>query len=154
MIEIKEIEKLVDEKIAGTDLFLVEVKVSLGNAISISIDAPNGIGIKQCIEVSKHVEEQFDREEEDFSLEVSSPGIGLPFRVNQQYQKALNRTVEVLFSDGIKQQGKLIQVNETNFTIEFTVKEKPEGAKRPKELTKNKEISFDEVKSTTEIITV
>ncbi len=154
MIDLKEIEQLVIEKTEGTDLFLVEVKVGPTNTISVSIDSPNGIGIDKCIEISKHIEGQYDRDVEDYSLEVSSPGIGLPFRVVEQYNKALNRNVEVLFTDGKKQQGKLIKVNSEDFEIEFTTKEKPEGAKRPIEVVKQQVIPFEEVKSTKEIIVV
>ncbi len=152
MIAVKDIEKHVNAEIEGSDTFLVEVKVSPSNAINVYIDSPNGVGVEACIKLSRSIEEQFDREMEDYSLEVSSPGIGQPFRVFQQYEKVVQKTVEVLFNDGQKQQGTLTKLDEQGFEIEFTVKEKPEGAKRPVEVVKNKRISFDEVKATKEII--
>ena len=153
MIDAKTIEQLVTEKIQGTDLFLVEIKVDSRNQITIFLDTPQGISIDQCVEISRHVEHSFDRAVEDFSLEVSSPGIGYPFRVVGQYQKAIGRTVEVLFTSGIKIKGVLKDANEQNFTLSYTTKEKPEGAKRPVLIEKNEPIDYTNVKSVKEIIT-
>ena len=152
MIEKNVIEQLVKEKIEGTNLFLVEIKIDSNNSISIFVDSPNGVDVVTCVGISKHVEEAFDREVEDFSIEVSSPGIGIPFKVIEQYEKVLGKTIEVLFKDGEKLQGILAELNNNNFTVEYSVKEKPEGAKRPIMVDKKKIIDFDDVKSTIEII--
>lgn len=152
MIDVKTIENLVAEKIQDTDLFLVDIKVDTRNSISIFVDSPKGISIDQCVEISRHVEHSLDREVEDFALEVSSPGIGDPFRVLGQYQKAIGRDLEALFTDGVKIQGKLQTVSESNFTISYSVKEKPEGAKRPIWVEKEKTIDFTDVKLVKEII--
>jgi ribosome maturation factor RimP len=152
MIEKENISELVNQKIEGTGLFLVDIKVSTGNDIHVFIDSPQGIEIEKCAEISRHIEELLDREEEDFSLEVSSPGIGHPFKVINQYHKAIGRNVEVLFNAGQKLQGELKAVNENGITVEYSKKEKPEGAKRPKMVIKNEEIGFDQIKSTKEII--
>ncbi|MDA3893519.1 MAG: ribosome assembly cofactor RimP [Salinivirgaceae bacterium] len=153
MIESSVIEKLIKEKIGGTDLFLVEVKIDSFNNISISVDSPNGVSVVTCVGISRHIEGSFDREEEDFSLEVSSPGIGIPFKVYEQYEKVLGKTVEVLFNEGTKLQGTLIELNKDNFAVEYSVKEKPEGAKRPIMVDKKQVIDFNNIKSTKEIIT-
>lgn len=153
MIEKSVIEQLVKEKIDGTDLFLVEIKVDANNSISIFIDSPNSVDVVTCVGISKHVEQSFDREVEDFAIEVSSPGIGSPFKVVEQYEKVSGKTIEVLFNNGEKLQGLLVELNKDNFTVEYSVKEKPEGAKRPKMVDKKRNIDFDEVKSTKEIIT-
>lgn len=153
MIENKHIEKLVKEQIEGTSLFLIEVKVDSRNTITIFVDSPEGVTIDQCVEISRHVEHSLDRESEDFSLEVSSPGIGQVFKVHQQYIKALGRTVSVITGDGRRLDGVLKQVNEDKIELEYTVKEKPEGAKRPVMVTKQVIIGFDQIKSTKELIT-
>jgi ribosome maturation factor RimP len=152
MIEKSVIEKLVNERIEGTDLFLVEIKADLRNNILIFIDSPSGLSIDQCVEISRHVEQSFDREVDDFALEVSSPGIGQPFKVLQQYTKTLGRTVEVLFNDGKKITGILRDANTTGILIEFEAKEKPEGAKRPKLVVKTEPFGFDAIKSVKEVI--
>jgi ribosome maturation factor RimP len=152
MINSSNIEQLVREKIEGTNLFLVEIKIDSYNGISVFVDSPTGVDVVTCVGISRHIENSLDREVEDFSLEVSSPGIGSAFKVKEQYQKVLNKTVEVLFLDGKKIQGTLLELTDENFTVEYSVKEKPEGAKRPLLVNKKHTIGFDEIKSTKEII--
>ena len=153
MIEKSVIEQLVNEKIEGTNLYIVEIKIDSNNNISVYVDSPVGVDVVTCVGISKHVELTFDREIEDFAIEVSSPGIGTPFQVIEQYKKVVGKTIEVLFNSGEKLKGVLAELNNDNFIVEYSVKEKPEGAKRPKMVDKTRTIDFEEVKSTIEIIT-
>jgi len=129
---------LVEQQIQGTDIFLVDVAVKAGNAIRIQVDRPEGISIEACVQISRFLNEQMDRDEEDYSLEVSSPGLGSPFKVKQQYEKYLGRPIDVLFSDGIRTTGKLLSVNDKGFALKGKDGEQ--------------EISFDEVKTAKAII--
>jgi len=153
MINKNIIENLAKEKIDDTKIFLVEIKVDTNNNIKVFIDSKNGVSVDDCIGISRHIEHSLDREEEDFALEVSSPGIGTPFKVFEQYEKVLGKTIEVILKTGEKNQGVLSELNKENFTIKYQVKEKPEGAKRPVWVDKNRTIDFADVKSTIEIIT-
>lgn len=153
MIDTKIILNLVSEKIDGTPLFLVEAKVDSRNNISVFVDSPQGVSIDECVAISRHVENALDRDSEDFTLEVSSPGIGDPFRVLKQYQKSIGRTVDVLYKSGKKIQGELMAVTQDEIIVKYSAKEKPEGAKRPKMVEKETQIKFDEIKTTKEIIT-
>lgn len=152
MIAVETIQKLVQEKIDNTDFFIVDIKVDTANNISIFVDSKESFDVQTCVDISKHVENSLDRDEEDFALEVSSAGIGYPFKVIQQYEKAVGKTIEVLFSDGKKLEGTLIKVNPESFELEYQMKEKPEGAKRPKLVTKQQEIKYDSTKSVIETI--
>ena len=152
MIETNVIESLVREKIEESQLFLVEIKVDSRNNILIFVDSPNGVSIDECVGISRHVESSLDRETEDFALEVSSPGIGDPFRVFEQYKKAIGRTVDVLYSTGEKVQGELLRADEAEITVKYAVKEKAPGAKRPKMVEKEATIKYEEIKTTKEII--
>ncbi len=154
MISVDTIKELVEEKIADSELFVVEIKVDTANNISVFVDSANGVDVKQCIEISKHIEGAFDRDEEDFALEVSSAGIGQPFKVIQQYKKVIGGTIEVLFTDGRKLQGELLEVDIEDFEIKYSVKEKLEGAKRPTLVEKTEKIKYADVKSAKEVITV
>ncbi len=153
MIDKAVIETLVNEKIEDTNLFMVEIKIDSLNSINILVDSPTGVSIDTCIGISRHVENSLDRETEDFALEVSSPGIGMPFKVFEQYKKVVGKTVEVLLFTGKKVEGTLQKLNNSNFTIEYSVKEKLEGAKRPVWVDKKQKIDFSEIKTTKEIIT-
>lgn len=154
MIDKESIQSIVEQEIQETDLFVVEIKIDTANNISVFLDGDNGVTIDQCVAISRSIEGTLDRDKEDFALEVSSAGIGEPFKVHRQYQKAIGKQIEVLFSSGIKIKGTLTQVNEQNFEIKYTKKEKPEGAKRPKLVEKTETVSFDDIKSVTELLEI
>lgn len=117
MITTELIKKLIEKYIEGSDIFLVEVSVKQGNVIRVHVDTPEGISIDECVKISRYVNETLDRDQEDYSLEVSSPGLGGAFRVRQQYEKNVGRDIEVLFSDGIKVKGKLLSVSEQGIVL-------------------------------------
>ncbi len=152
MIEKKQIEDIVAGKIADTDLFLVDVKIDTQNNITVVLDSPEGISIDACVVMSQYIESQLDRESEDFALEVSSPGVGQPLKVLQQYTKILNGTIEMLLNNGQKINGILRDANQEGILVEYEAKEKPEGAKRPVKVTKTEPYAFSEIKSVKETI--
>ncbi|MBR5957120.1 MAG: ribosome assembly cofactor RimP [Salinivirgaceae bacterium] len=152
MIDKKIIEKIVTDRIAGTDLFLVEVKVDTQNNITVTLDSPEGISVDACVLISQYIESQLNRDEEDFALEVSSPGIGQPLKVLPQYKKILNGTVEVLLCNGLKINGILRDAGEEGILLEYETKEKPEGAKRPVKVVKTEPFKFSEIKTVKETI--
>ena len=132
-------------------MFIVEISVGLGNAISVIIDSDQGLSIDKCIEMSRHIEHQFDREVEDFSLEVSSPGLTQPFKVLRQYLKNLEREVEIVTAKGDKVVGILKSADEMNFIVETTNNIKVDG-KKTVEL-KTVEFSMSEIKTVKPVIT-
>ena len=117
MITTAYISDLVRQHIGGTDIFLVEVLVKPGNAITVHVDRPDGISIDECVKISRYLNESLDRDVEDYSLEVSSPGLGGAFRVKQQYEKNLGRDIEILYTDGIKVKGKLQKVSDEGVVL-------------------------------------
>ncbi|SES16470.1 ribosome assembly cofactor RimP [Pedobacter rhizosphaerae] len=128
----KRVKELVEEKIADRpELFLVDVKMLPNNKLIIQVDGDEGISIQDCVAISRHV--GFHLEEENtiaqaYNLEVSSPGVGEPLKLNRQYQKNIGRTVGLKLKDGKKREGKLLQVAEDSLTIEESVKEKGKKA--------------------------
>ena len=152
MITSNLIKDLASNIIAQGELYLVEVSVAPGNRINVLIDSLKGASIDDCVMISRYIEQQLDREVEDFELEVSSPGLTQPFRVIQQYQKNLGREVEVLLKNGQKQVGKLLAIENNVMTIEIQKKVKPEGKKRPEWITEQHKLDMNEVKSTKLVI--
>jgi ribosome maturation factor RimP len=119
MITEKKIRELIEEKIKGTDRFVVSVKVSSAKKIEVLLDGLTNIAINDCIEISRFIESSLDREQEDFELMVSSAGIDQPFTVEKQYQKNIGRELSVLKKDGIKLKGILTTYEpETSISIE------------------------------------
>ncbi|MPQ48202.1 ribosome assembly cofactor RimP [Marinifilum sp. N1E240] len=153
MIDKKIVLEIIEKEIAETELFIVDVSVSTGNAISVMIDSMKGVPISTCIELSRAIEKNFDREIEDFELQVASAGIGQPFQVIQQYHKNIGREVEVLTTEGLKQKGKLITVGENEITVEIEEKVKVEGKKKKQVILTPYTFAFDQIKSTKDIIT-
>ena len=92
----KLVTKLVHEAISENEsLFLIELSFLTGNRIKIVVDGDNGVSIKECMRISRHVEHNLDRDEEDFGLEVTSPDISHPLTVRRQYFKNINRVLKV-----------------------------------------------------------
>ncbi len=141
MISKEAVIQIVSDYVATSEYYLVDLNVSTDNRILVEIDAFDGVSLDYCIELSKHIESQFDREAEDFELEVSSAGLTEPFKVLKQYEKNIGNEVEVLSKNGIKISGELVEANETSFTIRIEKKVQPEGAKR--KIIVNEDISFN-----------
>lgn len=109
--------------------FLVSVKVHAGNKIEIDLDGDEGVSIQECVSLSRHIESVFDREEEDYALVVSSPGLDKPLRHLRQYSKNVGRNLKVTLEDDETIEGKLTQADENGITLVF----KPKGKKMPEE---------------------
>ena len=154
MINSKTIEEIVSAKIAGSHLFLVEATVGAQNAINVFVDSEMAVTLHDCIELSKHIESQFDRESEDFELIVSSAGLSEPFKVARQYTKNIGKQVEVIGKDGQKQIGTLLSYTESGIELEIIKKIKPEGAKRKEEVAVKEAMTNDAIKSVRLHITI
>ena len=152
MIAKSKVTEIVNQWLEDKEYFLVEVSVSADNCVSVEIDHADGVWIEDCVQLSKHIEANLNRDEEDYELEVGSAGIGQPFKVLQQYINHVSKEVEVLACDGKKYRGVLTRADEESFTVTVQVKEKPEGAKRPILVDKEYTLKYNEVKYTKYLI--
>jgi len=147
--QIQAVETMVQGLLEG-DIFLVEVKVKPTNNFKVFLDSDSGLSIEKCIKINralyKLMEEKALYPNGDFSLEVSSPGIGEPLKLWRQYQKNIGRLVEVVLTDGTKKEGKLTAVGEQEITLEQT-----EG-KGKKAVTVNTVLNRDAIKHTKVLI--
>ena len=151
MINKEKIQRLVEEKLTD-DMFIVEIKVSTSNLISVLVDSFKGVGISTCVALSRNIEGNLDREEEDFALEVSSAGLGQPFKVQNQYLKNVGKEIEVVSIDGKKFEGVLTEATDEGIKLEVTTREKPEGAKRKIDVTRTHEFSYNQINTAKNII--
>ena len=152
MIDRQQVIDLTNEWLSNKEYFLVDVVISKDDKITVEIDHAEGVWIEDCVSLSKHIEANLNRDEEDYELEVGSAGIGQPFKVLQQYINHVGKEVEVLACDGKKYRGVLTRVDEESFTVTVQVKEKPEGAKRPILVGKEYTWKYNEVKYTKYLI--
>jgi ribosome maturation factor RimP len=146
------IYQIVENFLVDTDYYLVDIKLTSDNRISIEIDSFEGVSIDFCAELNKHIESQFDREVEDFELEVSSAGLTEPFKVVKQYEKNIDNEVEVLTKTGKKLTGILTEAHENDFVLQIEKTEKPEGSKRKTTIIENLTFTYEEIKHTKYII--
>lgn len=147
MITKELIHSFIDEKLAEDDVFAVEVKVSAANQIYVEIDAFSGVNINYCVSISKMIEGELDREEEDFELEVSSSSASAPFKVLNHYRKNEGKEVELFTQDNKKIEGILKDVTEDGFLLETERKEKVEGKKKKQLIVEQLPFKYDEVRS-------
>ena len=147
-VQIEGLEKKIMSLIENEpEVFLVDVRIKPTNNVKIFLDADNGLSIEKLVQYNRRLYKDLDESgffpNGDFSLEVSSPGLDEPLKLHRQYQKNVGRNVEVTRRDGIKTEGKLINVTQHDIVIE---EEKGKGKK--KELV-TRAISFDNIKTTT-----
>ncbi len=152
MINKSVVEDLVNRWLEGKDYFLVDVEISPADKIVVEIDHADGVWIEDCVQLSRFIEENLSRDEEDYELEVGSAGLGQPFKVPQQYVNFIGKDVEVLTADGKKLRGVLKAVDGRDFTVTVEEKIKPEGKKRPVLTPVDKSFNMDEVKYTKYLI--
>jgi len=146
----KRIEELTEEFFKGSDLFLVDVKVNKGNQVQVFADSDSGMTIEKCTMLNRYLEKQLNTEmpfSENYSLEVSSPGLSQPFKAFRQYLKNKNRDVEVEMNDGQKAEGRMIDVDENRIQLEIVRKEKNKIME-----SKIIEIKFSDIRNTHKVI--
>ena len=147
MIDTNLLRQSVEKAIEGSDLFIVDIKVSPQNNIVVEIDSPGSIDIDTCAAVTRAIENDFDRDVEDYDLEVGSAGLTAPFKVRGQYLKNIGNDIEILTRDGRKLNAVLTAVGNDDFTFEYPVKYKEPGAKRPTIVMESETLPFSEAKS-------
>ncbi len=149
MIEKQTIKEIADEHLKGSDAFLVAIKISSANRITLLVDRKEGITIDECAALHRYIESRLDRNIEDYELQVSSPGLDLPFVVLEQYYKNEGKKIEVIDAEGSKYVGVLKDVTSGGFELEAEVKAK--GKTRE---VKDLSFNFENVKSARVILII
>lgn len=148
----QKIEALIEETIyADDDVFLVNTIIGAGNNIAVFLDADNDLTIEKCSKINRALYNKLEEQEifpdNNFSLEVSSPGVDEPLKLERQYKKNIGRTVQVTTNDGTISVGKLALVNPDGISIEKT-----EG-KGKKAIITNTTILFNQIKHIKVLVT-
>ncbi|HTI10899.1 MAG TPA: hypothetical protein VL832_20155 [Puia sp.] len=144
---VKAVEGMVQALLAGESLyFLVEVRIKPTNNVKVFLDGDQGISIEKCVQVNRALYKQLEESGlfpgDDFSLEVSSPGLDEPLKLLRQYKKNIGRQVEILLQDGVKREGRLLEVSEDGIVVEET-----KGKNKKKEVISHA-LLFDNIKTT------
>lgn len=133
-------------------LFLIDLKIGADNSIVVLLDGDEGVTLESCVAVSRQIEHNIDREEHDFSLEVSSVGIGSELTIPRQYIKNKGRKLEVISLDDNIFKGNLTQADQESITLEWKTREPKPVGKGKVTVTKTKKLTFASIKKAKVII--
>jgi len=126
-------------------LFLIALHIGANHAIKIIIDGDTGVSLQECMRVSRAIEHNMDREEHDFSLEVTSAGVGEPLTMIRQYKKNVGRKLEVTDTEGTVYTGKLEEASEKTLSLSWKQREPKRSGKGKITVSKTKELTYDAV---------
>jgi ribosome maturation factor RimP len=134
------------------DLFLIEMKISDSNKIEIILDGDTGVNLQDCINISRAIEHNLDREETDFALEVSSAGANAPLIFVRQYKKNIGRELKVKTISQGEIKGKLIEADQEGATLFWKAREPKKIGKGKETIEKSLKILYSDIKESVVII--
>ena len=147
------VEQLVHEFLeTRKDLYLVDLKISAGDDITVILDGDEGLSLQDCLDASRAIEFNLDREEHDFSLQVMSPGLSEPLKLPRQFKKNMGREIEVLLNSDEKIQGEVVAVDDEKVTLVLRYRRPKLIGKGKEDVVENKEIPYDEIKKALVVI--
>jgi ribosome maturation factor RimP len=140
------VKDLVDEALSlNESLYLIELSISVNNKIQVIVDGDNGVALSECMRISRNINNNLDREEEDFSLEVATPDIAHPLIVKRQYIKNLNRILKVETLEE-KFEGTLVEVDEDKIVLNWKAREPKPIGKGKVTVQKTATIEYKDIK--------
>ena len=142
----EKVEGLITDVLSKNDsLFLISCNISPDYNIKVVLDGDQGVNLKDCIEVSRAIESQLDREEIDFSLEVTSAGATSPLSIPRQYKKNIGRKLRVVTPDE-NLEGNLTAATSDTITLEWKSREPKPVGKGKVTIQNKKDIPISEIK--------
>lgn len=148
MIDPEKLEIIAAQAVKQEKAFLVDLQLEAGQVIRVEADRTGGISLESLSNISRFIEGQFDRDEEDFSLEVTSPGVGTPLKVWEQYPANVGRPVKVYLTDNTELKGDMIKAEDGKITLQWKERVPKEKGKGKKTVTTAREIDLKEIKQT------
>ena len=146
MIDVKLVMEIAERHLEGSDMYVVECKISPMGEIELLIDSDTAVKLEDCAALNRAIEAELDREVEDYSLMVASAGIGSELKLLRQYNKIVGSSVEVLLKDGIKLLAKLNSADEAGIAISYEEKQVVEGKKRKVTVEVTKTYAWEDIK--------
>lgn len=142
-----EVDRLINEfLLTRPDLFLVDMKISASSDITVILDGDNGVTLQDCLDASRAIEFNIDREIHDFSLQVMSAGLSEPLESPRQFRKNIGRTLELLLNDDSKIEGELINVDDEKVIVRLEYRRPKLIGKGKEDVVEDKEIPYPDIK--------
>jgi|SRR5690606_57076 len=140
------VETLLNQALeAHPSLFLIDFTMGADNSIRVILDGDLGVSLQDCMDISRAIEHNLDREEEDFALEVTSAGAASPLQYPRQYKKNMGRTLKVRTATQ-EWEGALVQSSEDSITLEWKAREPKAEGKGKVSVMKSQQIDFSDIK--------
>lgn len=127
-------------------LFLVDLNISDSYKITVTLDGDNGVTLQDCIDISKVIDQNLDREEQDFSLEVASAGVSSPLKNIRQYKKNTGRTLKVKTLSGETIEAELAEAKDDFIVLKWKSREPKKIGKGKETVENQREISYSDIK--------
>ena len=148
----EKVNALVEEALSERpSVFLIDLTITDAFKIIVSLDGDNGVALQDCIDISRAIESNLDREEQDFSLEVASVGVGSPLKLIRQYKKNVGRTLIVKTGTEIIE-AELVEANDVFIILSWKAREPKKVGKGKETVQKEQQIPYTEIKEA--IVTV
>lgn len=142
-----QVEQLLNDFLAErSDLFLIDIKFSATDHIRVIIDGDEGVTLQDCLDASRSIENNMDREEHDFSLEVMSAGLSEPLSSLRQYRKNIGRSLELLLNDSSEVEGELAKVEEDHITLILKYRKPKDIGKGKVDVVEEKDFLYTDIK--------
>jgi ribosome maturation factor RimP len=149
----EKVKQLIDQGLEQfPSLFLIDLKIDDSNKIIVTLDGDNGVQLQDCIEISRLIENNLDREEQDFALEVASAGVSSPLKMVRQYKKNIGRTLKIK-TQSTTIEAKLVAASDVNITVEWSSREPKKIGKGKETVLHNEQIEYNDIKEAVVIIT-
>jgi len=142
----KVLKLLIDGLAEKPSVFLIDLTITEANKIIVTLDGDNGVQLQDCIDVSRSIEPNLDREEQDFSLEVASVGVGSPLKLVRQYKKNVERMLIVKLQDSTIIEAKLTDANDEQIVLSWEAREPKKIGKGKETVQKTREVPYSEIK--------
>ena len=140
------LKDIVDEALAlNESLYLIELSISVNNKVQVVVDGDNGVSLSETMRISRVINDTFDREVEDFSLEVGTPDIAHPLKVKRQYIKNLNRILKVKTEEE-ELEGTLVTADEDKIVLQWKAREPKLVGKGKVTVDKTVTLGYTEIK--------
>ncbi|SHF84307.1 ribosome maturation factor RimP [Flavobacterium defluvii] len=133
-------------------IFLIDLAISDSFKISVGLDGDNGVMLQDCIDISRAIENNLDREEQDFSLEVASVGVGSPLKLVRQYKKNIGRTL-IVTTNNEKIEAELVEANDVFIILSWKAREPKKVGKGKETVQKQQQIPYTEIKEAVVTVT-
>ena len=141
----EKVEELLSDALAEKpSVFLIDLQITEGYKIIVTLDGDNGVTLQDCIDISRAIEHNLDREEHDFSLEVASGGVSTPLKLVRQYKKNVGRTLKVKTATGVIE-ARLAEAHDSHIVLEWEAREPKKVGKGKETVSKRLELPYADI---------